>query len=808
MFSYYIKTAWRSLLYQKFYTGINITGLGIGLAGCFIIVQYVLLEESFDRFHQDANRIYKLNYAGNLGNGELITEGTPPPLAATLEEEFPEVEMATRIYPLNETMVRYADKSFNEDKILATDADFFKVFSYPLMEGSGAAVLSAPNALILTESTARKYFGDAPVLGKVLQFGEEKELFTVRAVVEDPPYNSHLQFSMLRSIESVPDVADFEWSWIWNGLATYVKVAENTSAAALEAKFPDLVNAYAGHTVEKIYGSSLEAFKENGRMISFFLQPLADVHLHSAHISGALSVKGDIKYLYIFSFIAFFIILLACINFINLSTARAARRGREVGVRKVMGSSKKQLILQFLTESLLTTVIAVFLALVLSEIFIHYFAAAFGLSQDFTLINESGFWAVVIGLVLMIGFIAGSYPAFYLSSFQPVEVLSGKLKLGISSSGIRNLLVVLQFAVSICLIICTALVFKQLNFLQERDLGLNKENVLVIANADRLGTHAGAFREALGRLPAVKSASISRGLPSKGVDGDLFVPGSEMKESLLFNFMTADDDFLETLSINLKEGRSFSRDFSSDIMGDENAVIINEAAAQALGWEKPLGKYLISLRDEGVKLKVVGVAKDFHFRSLHDRIEPLVILPAVSGNYMSVKLQRDYLASVESIEKLWEQYAAVGAPFEHSFLEENFNALYTAEQRQGKIFLLFTCLVIFIACLGLLGLSAYATTQRTKELGIRKVLGSSTSGIVQLLSSGFIKLVIIANIIAWPLAWYAMDKWLQSFAYKTAFAWWIFLLAGLGAFTIALLTVSLQSWQAATQNPVKALRYE
>ena len=810
MFSYYIKIAFRNIFHQRFYAAINIFGLGIGLAGCFIIVLFVLQELSYDTFHKDADRIFRVNYSANLGGDDYTIENTPPPLAQTLKQEFPEVEFATRVFPGGEQLVRYDDKSFGEKNILGVDSSFLSIFSFQLEKGDPHTAFTVPNSVVLTASTAEKYFGREEAVGKLLYFGKNQEPYTVTGILKDPPSNSHLQFSMLTSLSSYEQVEQFNWSWVWCGLVTYVKLKENAAPEVLEAKFPELIQTHASHTIGMLYQNTVEEFKKSGKRIELSLQPLSRLYLYSSHLGGGISLKGDIKYLRIFSFVALFIILLACVNFMNLSTARFARRGKEVGIRKVMGSHKKQLVYQFLAESLLTTFLALLLASTLSALFIQSFAETLQIQPGLSTINIPVFVLLVFGLSLLVGVLAGAYPAFFLSSYKPVEVLKGRLRMGLKSSGLRNGLVVFQFAVSICLLICTALVFKQLDYLKKKDLGFTKENVLIINNADRLANQLGAFKQELGQLPGVLSSSNSRGLPSKTIDSDLFIPeGKGLEAGKLLSFIAVDEDFVETLDLKVKEGRNFSKDHPSDFASDENAVLLNEAAANALGWQDPLNKELLCLRFEGLNLRVIGVVKNFNVRSLYSTIEPLVILPASkAAPYLSVRIQENnYQQIVAAAEQLWGNYSS-GLPFEYSFLEDDFNALHKAEQRQGKIFSLFTGLAILIACLGLLGLSAYAAEQRTKEVGIRKVLGSSVAGVAGLLSTSFIKLLVIANLLAWPIAWYGMDQWLQDFAYKTEMSWWIFALAGIATFILALLTVSFQSVKAALANPVDSLRSE
>jgi putative ABC transport system permease protein len=491
----------------------------------------------------------------------------------------------------------------------------------------------------------------------------------------------------------------------------------------------------------------------------------------------------------------------------NLSTARSAGRSKEVGVRKVLGSVKSQLVCQFLTESILTCLIAMLFAVAMGEIFLLYFKDFLFDGLDTNLLNQKWLWLSMFALIFLVGIFAGSYPAFYLSAFKPVEVLKGKLRMGIKRSLLRSTLVVFQFGVSVCLIVCTMLVFRQLNYLSEVNMGFDKENVIVLTNTDRLGNNLSAYKQELTQMPQVLSAAYSTNLPSSAIDGDLFRPEGAGTEEKLLSFITADYDYLKTLNIQVKEGRNFSRDFPADANEQEGAMLINESAAKILGWEQPIGKHLRSARD-GNNRKIIGVIKDFNFQSLHTRIEPLLVLLSEQGDYMSVKVKPGQAKNtLQAIEAQWKKYAA-SAPFEYSFLDERINAQYKAEQQIGQIFTLFTSLAIFIACLGLFGLAAYTTEQRAKEIGIRKVLGASAWGVVVLLSKDFLKLVLIANLIAWPLAWYVMSRWLQDFAYRITPDVWVFILAGIVAAITALLTVLYQALKAAHTNPVESLRSE
>ncbi|MBC7922684.1 MAG: ABC transporter permease, partial [Ferruginibacter sp.] len=583
MFAHYLKMAIRNLLKQKFYALINVMGLSIGLASWLLITLYVMNQLSYDRFHQRADRLYRVNYKAKLDvDGDPYTIGaTPPPVARTLTDEFPEIELATRVYPRGSNLIRYQDKSFLEKDVLAVDTNFFRLFSFKLKAGNAATVFREPNALIVTEKIARKYFGNEPALGKVLLVGNDRQPYQVVGVAENPPHNAHFTFNMLTSIASEAQVERFDWSWVWSALTTYVQLKEGASARNLEAKFPGMVKRHAENTIGKVFGTSFDEFEKKGNGIQLFLQPLRDVHLRSAGITSGLGVHGDIKYVYIFSSVALLILLLACINFMNLSTARSSGRSKEVGVRKVLGSPKHQLVAQFLTESILTSLIAMLFAFGISELFLLLFQDALFEGLGGNLLEQDWLGLVMVTLIFLVGIVAGSYPAFFLSAFQPVEVLKGKLKMGMKSRAIRSSLVVFQFTVSIGLIICTLLVFRQLDYLQNKNLGFDKENVIVITNVDRLGSHAQAFRQRLRSLPQVKNASFSTGLPATFIQPELFIAEGTNRKDNLLSFLNADYEYLPTLAIQMKEGRNFSRAFPSDAGQEgDGAILINEAAAK------------------------------------------------------------------------------------------------------------------------------------------------------------------------------------------------------------------------------------
>jgi putative ABC transport system permease protein len=805
----YIKIAFRNLTKQRFYAFINILGLAISLASCLLIALFVINELSYDKFHKEAENIFKVGSSGNIGGQDYTIEFTAPPVAETLRKEFPEVKTVTRIFPLSVgEIVHHNGKDFMEEKVIAVDSNFFKIFSFKLLKGNQATVFKEPNTIVLTESLAKKYFGDQDAVGKILTAGEDKKAYEVVGVVANPPHNSQINFSMLVSISSYDVVKYFDWSWIWSGVITYVKLNPGASAEDLEAKFPKMIHTYGGNTIQRIFGMSMEDFEKKGGGLKLFLQPLTKVYLYSSGIEGAFLKRGNIQYLFIFIIVAIFIIFLACINFMNLSTAKSASRGKEVGIRKVLGTVRRNLIYQFLTESILITIVAMFIALALTQFFLSYFNSFLFENFQASLTANPTLIVLLFALILIVGIGAGSYPAFYLSAFKPVDALKGKMNLSFNGNKIRSTLVVFQFVVSVSLIICTLLVFMQLNFLRDKNLGIDQENVIVLSSGNSKQPLKQEFKNDINALSVVSANSLAEGGPGKNYSMELFIPeGQDEQNDMLINYFSVDYDFLKTFNIEVVSGRNFSREFPSDADDEKGAVLINEAAAKIFEWKDPIGKHIVG-KDDGRPREIVGIVKDFNYESLHKEIAPLVIRFAPQNNFMYVRLKPgDIQASLQSVEKVWKKNNPA-TPFQYAFLDQALASFYHSEQRLGKIFMTFTSLAIFIACLGLFGLIAFTAEQQTKEIGIRKVLGATAANITYMLSKALIKLVIISNLVAWPIAWYMMNKWLQDFAYRIEIPWYVFVGAGSMALIIALITVSFQSVKAALVNPVESLKSE
>ncbi len=813
MLKNYLKIALRNFLKHKNYSFINIFGLAIGMACCILILLHVQDELRFDAFHAKADRIFRIVEKRSTNEGELHAAFTVPPLAPALKNDFPEVVEAVRFFIGWRLTVKQGEGRHIVRDYFFSEPSFFNIFDFPLQQGDPQTALAAPRSVVLTETTAQRFFGNENPLGKALQLEAEdfpefgKGDFVVTGVLRDIPHNSHLDFGMLVSLSTLDAFPDMQqalqsWSPSGFGAATYVVLDSDKQRAGLETKFADFSKKYRG--------------PETSAQRTLYLQPLRDIHFYSAHISAERNKnEGELGYVYIFALIAAFIALIACINYMNLATARAMHRAKEVGMRKVIGADQRQLIGQFFSESLGITFIALIVALVLVELALPGFNALAGkkLALDFS----SG-WAVVAGLLaiaLLLGFISGSYPAFYLSRFQPITVMKGAVRAGTRASRLRRGLVVAQFALSLIMIVATLVVYRQLEYVRHKQLGFNQEQLVVIdINHDDVQANFTTVKTEFLREAAVRSVTVSSRVPGDWKSFrqiQVVKEGAPDIETQTMSFNGIDEDFLKTYEVDLVAGRNFSRALASD----STAILLNETAARMLFGAAPLGKF-IHVPARPFQGQVVGVVKDFHFLSLHDQIGPLVmgLMPkggrhALHGiDYFSLRISTANVPeTIAFITKVHEQFDRVN-PIELDFLGEWWQNLYQRDERVGQIFGVAATLAILIACIGLLGLSAFMAEQRTKEIGVRKVLGASVASIIALLSKDFTKLVLVATLLASPVAYYAMQKWLQSFAYRIEIGWLVFIAAGALAAVIALLTISYQALKAALGNPVEALRYE
>ncbi|MEM6643009.1 MAG: ABC transporter permease [Bacteroidota bacterium] len=810
MLKNYFNIAVRNLTKHKFYSLINILGLSVGLTCFLLIATYVVDELNYDNFHQDADRIFRMDFTGNINGSEFVTALASAPAGTTLPLEYPEVKEALRIRSVGNTTVRVKDteNAYNEEKVAYVDANFFTFWDYQLLSGDPKTCLERPYTIALSETCAKKLFGDEDPIGKTVLTGSNRA-WEVTGVFEDMPKNGHFDLDLMLSMESREEAKSNIWlSFNFN---TYLKLQEGVDKSVVEARFPDLIHKYIGPEIDQFMGATMEEFYDAGNSAGFSLFPLKDIHLYSDKL-GELGLNGDIKYVIIFTAIALFILLLACINFMNLSTARSAGRAKEVGVRKVMGATKKHLRKQFLLEAFIITLFSAVIAYSLCFVILGEFNALANKEISLSVLLSPSFIMIMVALLVIVGFLAGSYPAFFLARFQPIEVLKGKLILGLKGGGLRSVLVILQFCVSIMMIIGTAIVYQQLGYIQDKKLGFDKDQVLLIHNPWMIGEKANSYKNEVTQYSNVIGGSLSGYLPvPSSNNNNLWFPGSSPKkdESYVFSEFIVDYDYISTLGIEIKEGRDFSKEFLSDSM----AVVLNETAVQRLGWSDPVGMKLSTYGGSQEQpsvdtYTVIGVVKDFHFQSLRNEIAPLIFGLGESMGFLSLKVMADDLPeTVDFLKEKWVEFAP-GQPFEYSFLDERFNEMYESEQRLGRIFGTFALLAIFIACLGLYGLSAFTAEQRTKEIGVRKVLGASVFSIITLLSKEFLKLISISFIIAAPLAYLFMSRWLQDFENRTSISLSVFVVSGVGALLIAWLTMSFQTWNAARMNPSVSLKDE
>lgn len=802
MFSNYLKIALRVLFKRKAYSFINIAGLAVGMACCILIMLWVQSELSYDNSHENGDRIYRLCMHANLGGTELNAPFSNCPSAPTLMKDYPEVVNFARLYGDEKILVKYRDKQIYEENSAYTDNSYFEVFTVPFIAGDPTTALSRAYTVALSQSQAEKYFGDSDPIGQSLRINDEHD-YTVTGVFQDFPPNSHLNLDIIMSLETIlsedPEIMN---RWINFNYLSYILLDSPEAVASLESKLPEFVERYMGDDLRALGGT-----------LDFSIQPLADIHLHP-EFDYEYAVVADIAYVYLFSAIAFLVLLIACFNFINISTARATSRAKEVGMRKVCGAARWKLIMQFLGESIMACLLALIMSLLLVELARPFFNSITGRELTFSYLLHPLTIGFLIVLAIVVGAAAGCFPAFYLSAFKPSAVLKSKLKTGHSGLRLRNVLVVAQFVVSIALIIGTLAINNQVNYMKKVKLGFDKEQVLAIPEpSNTTDVPVELLKKELGKVRNVMAVSMSSSVPGASLNKSLFVPqGYTMEQAQIMDQLHIDHDFIPTLGMQLAEGRNFSEQFPSD---SSESILINETAAGKFGWDNPIGMTIgdpdYTLEGvEGMHYKtVVGVVKDFHLNSLHYKIEPAII------GYMSndmdnllIRLSTDDISStVSSLKHRWGEITG-GKPMDFFFLDQNFNSLYENEERIGKLSFYFCLLAVIITCLGLFGLSTYIVEARTKEIGVRKVLGASIPGIVRLISKDFLIMVALANIIAWPIAYLAVNRWLQDFAYRVNLGISTMIIAAALALLIALITVSLQAIKAARTNPIETLRYE
>lgn len=814
MFKTYLISAWRNLLKNRVFSLINIAGLAIGI-GCFILIgNYVLDELSYDRWIPQAKNIYRVDVDIVLGGSELNLAVSSDPMGPTLKQDYPQVKEYVRLYGSSGSkLIKKGDEFINEPRLVHADSTLLRVFPFEVLAGDAIHPLDGPGKVILSETAAKKYFGNLSfqdVIGKTIETDDQNKFYTVTSIIKDVPHNTHFYADLFFSMQNV----NYNWgNFLSNNFNTYIQLEPGTSHTDFTKNFSAFINKYILPQVQQMMPmKSMDEFKAAGNKLDYFLYPLTDIHLHSNRVAE-LNTNGNIQYVYIFSAVALFILLIACVNFMNLSTARSSNRAREVGVRKVLGTERKDLVIQFLTESTLMAGIATGLGIIAAISLLPYFNDLAAKTITIPELFSKKWLLIILTLPFLVGILAGLYPALYLSAFQPIAVLKGRLSGALNKSTFRSVLVVFQFATSILLIISAIVVYNQLKYIQHASIGFNKDQVLVLNGTGALGSQVDAFKNEISALNGVVASAYTGYLPvsnSSRNDNTFFKDATpDINRGLNMQVWTIDEDYIPLLGMELLQGRNFSKAFGTDSSG----VILNEAAVKLLNFDKQALNENIygSSRTEQNKFEpfhVIGVVRDFNFASLRQKVGPLCFFLGKASWSTSFKIKPANAQDlIGQIETKWKSMAQ-GAPFSYSFLDQSFDNMYRAEQRVGKIAITFSILAIFIACLGLFGLATYIAEQRTKEIGIRKVLGAEITGIIGLLSKDFIKLVCIAALIAFPLGWFLMNRWLQDFEYRINIAWWVFLVAGLSAVLIALFTVSFQAIKAALMNPVKSLRTE
>lgn len=814
MFTNWITIAFRNFYKFRFYTLINVAGLTIGITVCLVILLFIKFELSYDRFNTKADRIVRVDWDLQLGGTRTYNAAVTPPMAEVFVRDFPEVEAAARLRYLGSFQFKREIESTVEWRVVYADNDLFSIFTIPFIHGNPATALKHPHSMVITEKCAEQFFPNENALGKTL-LKDNQTLYTITGVVKDLPENSHFHYRMFLSMEGLDESKN--GNWLGGPFNTYLLLRPGADAKALESKLPGMLEKYLIPHAESVLGSSfIDNFKAEGNQLTLRLRPLTDIHLHS-HLRNELEGNGDLNYVYLFGGVAVFTLIIACINFMNLATARSSRRAREVGIRKVMGSSRLKLAFQFMGESTLLTVVAFMLALGLTEVTLPLFNSITDMNlhvpfQDLSL--GLGLFAAAI----LVGLLSGIYPGVVLSSFQPAHVLKGKLT-GKGSSSLRSGLVVFQFTISIFLITGTIALYQQMSYMRNKKLGFNKDQVIILKDVKNVGERLTVIKDEMVSTNIIKSGTVSSYFPG---------PGSARSTPLMWKFGSlplpensinaekwlVDYDYVNTLGIEITEGRNFSRDFPSD----SNAVILNESAVERLGFGEDAVGQKISLfhqnsdgSEDQTKLEtweIIGVARNFNFESLKQDITPLGLFFGTSRGSLAFLYETENTQEViNTLNNKWKAMAP-GEPFHYTFLDQNFQSVYKTEAKMSKVFGLFAGLAIMIACLGLFALTAFTAEQRTKEIGIRKVMGATVQHIILLLSREFGKLIVWSFVLATPLAAYCIQWYLQDYAYKTEINWWIYASAGMISFVLAMLTMGYQAMTAAKTNPVEALKSE
>lgn len=811
MFRNYCITAFRNIKRDGYYSWIKIVGLGLGLGTSLVLLLYTLHQLSFDTFHPDVDRLYRVNQTNIWNPGGGVFSSTGPAVASALANNYPEIESVLRVNTPGGSTVRYVQPdgnvlAFHEERVLAADSTFFSFFSFPLREGDPATALQGKDKVVLSREAAQRLFGDVPAIGKIIQVGDERIAVEVTGVTETQPSNAHFNFDYLLSIHTNPAIKQMEWSWIWTQVVTYIKVKPHTDIEILRKKLRTAPDQSARATFQKLQMNYDEFIRERGAW-ELYLQPVRDIHLYSADIGNRLGPVDDIQNVYILGGVGIFILLIAVVNFINLSTARAANRAKEIGVKKTLGWLRRSLIVQFQVEHILLTVIAMTVGLGVMELLRLAIEPLTGIEIPLLSWQDTTLILVFLLTPVVIGFFAGLYPSFYLTAFRPAQVLKGTKAMGFHSSLLRNALVVFQFTISIALMSATFIIFNQLQYFNSRSLGFEKENLLIINHAEKLGDQLESFRNEISGLEGVKQVSLSTDI--RGGFEDIFMrEGDGMKMPI--SQYKVDEHFFDAVKIPLAAGRSFE-----DRTGDTDKVVINETTARLFGWtpEEALGKRILYIGDEVGPQEVIGVTKDFHFQSLRQDVEPVIFFYLKSEIWGDqrmalIKYQTpDLPALITKIQDRWSSLATA-TPFTFFFYDEELKSRYEQELRLGRLFSIFTGLSVTIAVIGLVGLAAYSAEQRKKEIGIRKVFGASLTRVYIMMNRQYIKLIFVAVLIATPLTWVLMQQWLNRYSYRVDINPWVFVLAGLAEVVFALCCVGYIALRAATLNPAAVLKEE